>query len=60
MKAAQKYSPTMEECKTAEKASDDDIENMKKPGNKTKPMKCLITCLAEKTGKVKKHNEFLK
>lgn len=51
----------MEECKIAEKATDDDIMNMKKPDQpKTKPMKCVITCLAEKSGKVENQNEFFR
>lgn len=57
----------MAECKVAEKATDEDITNFKNSVEpKTKVVKCLLTCLAEKSGKVvysistcfykKKHN----
>lgn len=43
-----------EECKTAEGVTDDEMRSMRDPTvNKTRAMKCFVTCLAEKCGKVR-------
>lgn len=45
----------MEECKVSEKISDEDLKNLRDHNQpKTKAVKCFITCLGEKSGKVDK------
>ncbi|KAG4070356.1 hypothetical protein HA402_006498 [Bradysia odoriphaga] len=45
--------PDFEECKTAEKATDDDLKSLKDFNlPKTRGAKCVMTCLGEKTKKI--------
>lgn len=51
--AEKQLPPFVEECKKSEKATDDDMKNLKnKTLPRTKEMKCLLTCFGEKSGKV--------
>lgn len=54
-KAAHPNHQEMEECKVAEKVSDEDLKNLRDHSQpKTTPMKCFIACMGEKSGKVDK------